>query len=416
MTTHTRCERRYACDPAMRRYTVAGCARADGAAASAARAGTAPAGRAGTGTQAARRRPRGDPRPAGRGARNGYGIMQEIEQRSAGAWRPSPGSVYPVLAQLEDEGLVEPDEGGERKLVRLTDEGREYVAERREAPRDAVGDRGRRGQRGDGRAAHADLAGRRGRARGGRQRDARAARAGPRRARRDPARALPDPRGRRTRRRRSRLPTVAAQRRTRRALPRLAAGGGHYESFYLKASHPSEPVASVDPLHGAQAPRTRARRLALVHALRRADGPRAVKQTLRRPGRRAATSTSASATRRSRDGAVGERRKGRGAPRRWDLTFDSAGRAAPPPAARLAVQGARSRAPSCSARTRTPASAAAPRSTAASVELDGWRGMVGHNWGAEHAERWIWMHGAGFEGRRARPGSTPASGGSRSAR
>jgi hypothetical protein len=33
------------------------------------------------------------------------------------------------------------------------------------------------------------------------------------------------------------------------------------------------------------------------------------------------------------------------------------------------------------------------------IDLDGWRGMVGHNWGAQHAERWIWMHGAGFEGR-----------------
>ena len=32
------------------------------------------------------------------------------------------------------------------------------------------------------------------------------------------------------------------------------------------------------------------------------------------------------------------------------------------------------------------------------LELDGWPGMVGHNWGAQHAERWIWMHGAGFEG------------------
>jgi hypothetical protein len=30
------------------------------------------------------------------------------------------------------------------------------------------------------------------------------------------------------------------------------------------------------------------------------------------------------------------------------------------------------------------------------VELRGWRGMVGHNWGAAHAERWIWLHGAGF--------------------
>jgi hypothetical protein len=33
----------------------------------------------------------------------------------------------------------------------------------------------------------------------------------------------------------------------------------------------------------------------------------------------------------------------------------------------------------------------------ASIELDGWRGMVGHNWGAEHAERWIWLHGVSFE-------------------
>jgi len=31
------------------------------------------------------------------------------------------------------------------------------------------------------------------------------------------------------------------------------------------------------------------------------------------------------------------------------------------------------------------------------IELRGWRGMVGHNWGAEHAERWIWLHGVGFE-------------------
>jgi hypothetical protein len=30
------------------------------------------------------------------------------------------------------------------------------------------------------------------------------------------------------------------------------------------------------------------------------------------------------------------------------------------------------------------------------LKLDGWRGMVGHNWGAEHAERWIWLHGVGF--------------------
>lgn len=83
------------------------------------------------------RRPRGDVRAAilvllDEEPRNGYGIMQEIEERSAGAWRPSPGSVYPVLQQLEDEGLVHADESGERKLMQLTDTGRKYVAERRE--------------------------------------------------------------------------------------------------------------------------------------------------------------------------------------------------------------------------------------------------------------------------------------------
>lgn len=33
------------------------------------------------------------------------------------------------------------------------------------------------------------------------------------------------------------------------------------------------------------------------------------------------------------------------------------------------------------------------------IEVDGWPGMIGHNWGAEHADRWAWIHGAGFEGR-----------------
>src|SRR3974390_151491 len=42
--------------------------------------------------------------------RNGYAIMQEIEERSSGIWRPSPGSVYPALAQLEDEGLIRSEE------------------------------------------------------------------------------------------------------------------------------------------------------------------------------------------------------------------------------------------------------------------------------------------------------------------
>jgi DNA-binding PadR family transcriptional regulator len=63
--------------------------------------------------------------------RNGYQIMQEIEQRSGGAWRPSPGSVYPALAQLEDEGLVQLEEREGRRTYSLTEAGRTYVEERR---------------------------------------------------------------------------------------------------------------------------------------------------------------------------------------------------------------------------------------------------------------------------------------------
>lgn len=60
---------------------------------------------------------------------NGYQIIQEINQRSGGVWRPSPGSVYPALQQLEDEGLISADAAdGGRRAFQLTDEGREYAA------------------------------------------------------------------------------------------------------------------------------------------------------------------------------------------------------------------------------------------------------------------------------------------------
>jgi DNA-binding PadR family transcriptional regulator len=64
--------------------------------------------------------------------RNGYQIMQEVQERSDGVWRPSPGSVYPALAQLEDEGLIRSEEADGRKLFALTDEGRTAVQERGE--------------------------------------------------------------------------------------------------------------------------------------------------------------------------------------------------------------------------------------------------------------------------------------------
>ncbi|NKZ04508.1 PadR family transcriptional regulator [Actinomadura latina] len=61
--------------------------------------------------------------------RNGYQIIQEINERSGGAWKPSPGAVYPALQQLADEGLISGDEAGGRRTFHLTDEGRAHVEE-----------------------------------------------------------------------------------------------------------------------------------------------------------------------------------------------------------------------------------------------------------------------------------------------
>ena len=60
---------------------------------------------------------------------NGYGLIKGILAKSEGAWRPSPGSVYPTLQQLVDEGLIAPTSPGPRAEYELTDEGRAYVAE-----------------------------------------------------------------------------------------------------------------------------------------------------------------------------------------------------------------------------------------------------------------------------------------------
>jgi DNA-binding PadR family transcriptional regulator len=56
---------------------------------------------------------------------HGYEMIQELDQRTGGVWRPSPGSVYPTLQLLEDEGLIASQESGGRKAYSLTDAGRE---------------------------------------------------------------------------------------------------------------------------------------------------------------------------------------------------------------------------------------------------------------------------------------------------
>jgi DNA-binding PadR family transcriptional regulator len=67
---------------------------------------------------------------------HGYQLMQAIADRTGGAWTPSPGAVYPTISQLEDEGLVTVTADAGRRLVTVTDAGREQLA----ANRDAWGD------------------------------------------------------------------------------------------------------------------------------------------------------------------------------------------------------------------------------------------------------------------------------------
>ena len=61
------------------------------------------------------------------GPRTGYQIMSDIKERSGGAWRPSPGAVYPALSQLADEGLIEGEESGGRRTFSLTEAGIAYI-------------------------------------------------------------------------------------------------------------------------------------------------------------------------------------------------------------------------------------------------------------------------------------------------
>jgi DNA-binding PadR family transcriptional regulator len=94
------------------------------------------------GAQRGKKAGRGDVRAAilallREGPRTGYQMMSEIEERSGGAWRPSPGAVYPALAQLADEGLIVGEESGGRRTFRLTEAGRDYVEENPERARGA---------------------------------------------------------------------------------------------------------------------------------------------------------------------------------------------------------------------------------------------------------------------------------------
>ncbi len=94
--------------------------------------GPGPRGR-GPGGRGRRGRARGDIRTAmlvllAEQPRHGYDLMQAVDERTSGAWRPSPGSVYPILQALEDEGLIEVETVDGRKTASLTEAGRAWIA------------------------------------------------------------------------------------------------------------------------------------------------------------------------------------------------------------------------------------------------------------------------------------------------
>jgi DNA-binding PadR family transcriptional regulator len=61
---------------------------------------------------------------------HGYDVIQRLEEKTSGAWRPSPGSVYPTLQLLEDEGLVRSGEHNAKRVYEITDEGRAEATRR----------------------------------------------------------------------------------------------------------------------------------------------------------------------------------------------------------------------------------------------------------------------------------------------
>jgi DNA-binding PadR family transcriptional regulator len=64
---------------------------------------------------------------------HGYDVMQTLEDKTGGAWRPSPGSVYPTLQLLEDEGLAQSAERDGKRVYEVTEAGRAELARRIEA-------------------------------------------------------------------------------------------------------------------------------------------------------------------------------------------------------------------------------------------------------------------------------------------
>jgi hypothetical protein len=178
------------------------------------------------------------------------------------------------------------------------------------------------------------------------------------------------------------------------AFPRTGARG-HYESYYLRAVDPAAP-------RGVWIRHTVLRRPGGAPAGSlwctvwdaAAGPPVAVKST---PGLAVARDWLETAGARFGPGAVSGRATAGPHGAAWDITVADA----VPPLRHLPHEWLY-RAPLPRTKLESPAPAARLSGTVEAdgrrLELDGWPGMIGHNWGSQHAERWLWLHGIGFDG------------------
>jgi hypothetical protein len=169
-----------------------------------------------------------------------------------------------------------------------------------------------------------------------------------------------------------------------------------YESWYLKASHPTEPLGVWIRYTTHQKPGG-PERGSLWFTLFGAGAPQAAKVT---PGPEALSRGGGAFIRIGDSEFADGRVRGSGLDASWDLTFEHA-----EPELRHLPRAWMYKGPIPKTKLTSPFPAARFSGTArfgeTTVQLDDWQGMVGHNWGSEHAERWIWLHGSSFEGESA---------------
>jgi hypothetical protein len=180
---------------------------------------------------------------------------------------------------------------------------------------------------------------------------------------------------------------VAAPHPTEARFPAVPVEAGHYESFYLKACHPDGGLGVWIRYTVHKRPDALPNGSLWVTLFDAAGhGPRAHKET--KPGPVAGSDWIAIGDASMREGAAAGSIDGAD----WDLRFASS----EPPLFHLPRDWMyRARLPRTKLLSPVPGARfdGSLRVDGRTIAVDGWRGVIGHNWGAQHAERWIWLHG-----------------------